>query len=208
MPLTPQRIKRLEEVALRRQLDFTVILENVHDPHNLGAVMRTCDSIGVAEVHVIYTDPRLDNENLKLGKRSSAGTRKWVDVFLYRDIDSCLEKFTDYQILGAYLDESSPSLYSLDLTVPTALVFGNEHEGLSDELRQRTDGSFFIPQVGMVKSLNISVACAVSLYETLRQRQKAGLYDKTDLSERSDLLQAYIDREGDKFYGMEPKNNK
>lgn len=203
--MTPRRKKRLTQLALQRQLDLVVILENVHDPHNIGAVMRTCDSIGVGEVHVIYTEERTTIENIKLGKRSSAGTRKWVDVYLYRDIDSCIDKFKgSHQVLGAYMEESSPELYSLQLYRPTALVFGNEHDGISDELKSRLDGTFFIPQVGMVQSLNISVACAVTLYEAYRQRATRGDYKNKNESDRKALIDTYFERADSREHGIEP----
>jgi tRNA (guanosine-2'-O-)-methyltransferase len=81
------------------------------------------------------------------------------------------------------MSSDAVSLYDVDLTQPVALVFGNEHSGVSDEARALADGNFVIPQMGVVQSLNISVACAVSLYEALRQRQRAGLYNQTALSE-------------------------
>lgn len=205
MPITPQRKERLMSLARNRQPDLTVVLENVHDPHNIGAVLRSCDSIGIGEIHVIYTDPDIDIDNIKMGKRSSAGTRKWVDVHLYKSVQTCLQRLQGFSLLGAYLDEASPSLFDLDLSRKVALVFGNEHEGITDELRQHLDGYFFIPQVGMVKSLNISVACAVTLYEAMRQRMVSGMYDAAaDDDSVEALFDSYVGREGDRLYGQEP----
>ena len=204
MAMTPQRLDRIREVSNSRQTDLTVVLENVHDPHNISAVMRTCDSIGVGEIHVIYTEERLGEDNIKLGKRSSAGTRKWVDVKLYRTIEDCLSVLKPaHRFLGAFMDENAPTLFDLDLTIPTALVFGNEKDGLSDEMLKHLDGKFFIPQVGMVKSLNISVACAVSLYEAYRQRTLSGNYaDSTEVKNQS-LFDEYVSRSTDKLYGTD-----
>lgn len=206
MKFTPERLKRFQDLAINRQLDMTVVLENVHDPHNISAVMRTCDSVGIGEVHIVYTDGRTSEENIKLGKRSSAGTRKWVDVLLYDSVESCINKLSNqFSLLGAYLDESSPSVYSLDLSKPVALVFGNESKGLSDEMVSHLDGSFFIPQFGMVRSLNISVACAISLYEAMRQRQEKGLYNSLQIDERTELFEEYKRRHDDPEYGWTAK---
>lgn len=161
-----------------RQPDLTVVLENVHDPHNIAAVLRSCDSVGVKEIYVLYTEPHLQQSMPVLGKRSSAGSRKWLDVHVFEDLDTCFQvlKGKYKQILGTHLGASSKSLYQFEFLEPTALVFGNEHDGLSENALRYCTGNFRIPQVGMVASLNISVACAVSLYEVFRQRNKAGFY--------------------------------
>lgn len=188
--MTPQRIARMEAVLCRRQPDLTVVLENVHDPHNISAVLRSADAVGVSEVFVLNTRiPR----HPKFGKKSSASAAKWLQVRQFTDVQECFsalrENYT--QVLATHLSTAAKSLYELDLAQPTALVFGNEHGGISGETLALCDGNFIIPQVGMVQSLNISVACAVSLYEAFRQRQAAGYYDgKSRLSaERQQALQ-------------------
>lgn len=191
-----ERIDRFTKVVHGRQSNLTVILENVHDHHNIGAVLRTCDSVGVKEIFVIYTDEHLDQEHLYLGTRASSGARKWVDVHFYTDIDACFEHVRrDYKnVFCTHLGESSKSLYELDLAENVALLFGNEHAGVSEETLKHCDGNFIIPQHGMVQSLNISVACAVSLYEALRQRTLKGFYtDSPTLNEeqREALLTEY-----------------
>jgi tRNA (guanosine-2'-O-)-methyltransferase len=169
---------KFKRVAARRQPDLTVILENVHDPHNVSAVLRSCDSVGIREIFVLYTDPGLDEDRLELGKRSSAGARKWVDVHFYADADVCFRRVRQRysRILSTHLDEEAVPLYDLDLTTPVALLFGNERDGVSEEALAYSDGNFTIPQVGMSASLNISVACAVTLYEAFRQRWLQGRY--------------------------------
>ena len=204
MKLEPKRIERIRKVSCLRQQDLTVVLENVHDPHNIGAVMRTCDSVGIHQVHVIYTEDRLGENNLKLGKRSSAGTRKWVDVLVYRSIEECLDHLKPkFKFYGAYVSPASPSLYDLELTQPAALVFGNEHDGISEQMLEKLDGTFFIPQVGMVRSLNISVACAISLYEAYRQRLAHGKYIDDGTPGDVALYKDYLERSTNKFYGLE-----
>lgn len=178
--MTPERKSRIENVLNFRQNDLTVILENVFDPHNISAVMRSCDAIGIKEIFVLTTKvPRHE----KWGHRSSSSAAKWLVVHQFDDLEKCLgEVRKKYcQILTTHLSSDAVSLYELNLTKSTALVFGNEHAGISDELLAVADGNFVIPQVGMIKSLNISVACAVSLYEAFRQKTAAGHYEKTKL---------------------------
>jgi len=177
--MNPKRAEKFRAVANRRQHNFTVILENVHDTHNIGAVMRTCDSIGIHEIFALYTRPQNNKATLTLGKRTSGGTRKWIDVHFYHDLEACFEHVRSRydKIYSTHLSDDAVSLYDLDLTKSVALLFGNEHIGVTPEALAKVDGNFSIPQVGMVQSLNISVACAVSLYEGFRQRQAAGLYN-------------------------------
>lgn len=197
--MTPERTEKFEKVATRRQGNLTVLLENVHDAHNIGAVLRTCDSVGVQEIYILYTDPNLSDENIKLGKRSSAGARKWVDVHHYTDVEQC---FTDlrkkYQkIYATHLSKDASSLHDLDLTESVVLLFGNEKDGVSEKTLQYVDGNFIIPQVGMVESLNISVACAVSLYEAFRQRNEKGFYTKnptTSTTQKEEIMENYLAR--------------
>jgi tRNA (guanosine-2'-O-)-methyltransferase len=176
--MTPEREKRFKTIASRRQHNLTVILENVHDQHNIGAVLRTADSVGLKEVFVLYSEPQLSVKNIVLGQRTSSGARKWVDVHFYTDLEACFEHVRkNYElILSTHLDETPKSIYDIDLTQSVALLFGNEHDGVSKEALKHSDGNFIIPQMGMVKSLNISVACAVTLYEAFRQRNTKGMY--------------------------------
>lgn len=192
--LTDSRAEKIRKLVSSRQTDLTVVLEDVHDPHNIGAVMRTCDAVGIASIHVIIKNKRV-LDNLAIGKRASAGARKWVEIYSYEDCVTCFQKLKaeGKKLLGTHLSESSTDLYSLDLTVPLALVFGNEHKGLSDEALSYLDGNFIIPQFGMVQSLNISVACAVSCYEALRQRNASNLYHKEVLTPgQQELYEKYL----------------
>ena len=179
--MTPERKAKLESVLSKRQNDITVVLENVFDPHNVSAVMRSCDAVGIQEIYVLNTKiPR----HKKWGTRSSSSAAKWLTVHQFENADECFaalrKKYST--ILTTHLSSDAVSLYELDLTKSVALIFGNEHSGVSEEIIKMADGNFIIPQVGIIRSLNISVACAVSLYEAFRQKQKAGHYEKQKLS--------------------------
>jgi len=193
--MTPEREEKLRSVALRRQLNITVVLENVHDPHNISAVLRSCDAVGIARVFLIYSDPRLQtDEYLNLGHKSSAGTRKWIKADVFTDTEQAILALRkEYRLLlGASLGEGATDLYELDLTESIALVFGNEHRGISPSLQQALDGAFLIPQHGLVQSLNISVACAVTIFEAMRQRTLVGLYqNKNPSAEQLRIFEEY-----------------
>jgi tRNA (guanosine-2'-O-)-methyltransferase len=178
--MTPEREERIKNVLDKRQNNLTVVLENVFDPHNISAVMRTCDAVGIQEIYVLNTKI---SRHKKWGARSSSSASKWLNVHQYNDAAVC---FTDLRkkyslILTTHLSSSAISLFNIDFTGQVALVFGNEHDGVSEEIRKLADGNFVIPQVGMIRSLNISVACAVSLYEAFRQKSAAGHYDRVQL---------------------------
>lgn len=202
--MQPARKEKLEGVARRRQGNLSVLLENVHDPHNIGAVMRSCDSVGIRELYVLYTEPQLTQDRIVLGKRTSAGTKKWLDVHFYTDPEACFRDLRSRYdtILCTHLGESARDLYDLDLTRSTVLVFGNERDGISQDVLSRSDGNFLIPQMGMAGSLNISVACAVSLYEAYRQRREKGYYENnptTTPQEKAALLEEYIRRHEEQY---------
>jgi len=205
MFITPERRKKLELAAHRRQTDMTVVLENVHDPHNISAVLRTCECVGIPKVFVLYTEKRLDLAHLEMGKHSSASARKWIDVYYYDNLERCISDVRkEYQnLLGAYMNSEAKPLYDLDLKSSCALVFGNEREGISDELLAQLDGQFFIPQMGLTQSLNISVACAVTVYEALRQRDKNGQYALSKNSQTNQLADEYVRRHIAKYDGAE-----
>ena len=178
--MTPERKERMLAVLNKRQGNITVLLENVFDPHNISAVMRTCDAIGMMELYVL-------NSNLpkhkKWGPKSSSSAHKWLRVYQFTDPQQCFAAIRQKydRILTTHLSGEAKTLYDIDFTGRIALVFGNEHEGVSQQIREMADGDFIIPQVGMIKSLNISVACAVTLYEAFRQKRLAGHYNQQSL---------------------------
>ncbi|HEV2481726.1 MAG TPA: RNA methyltransferase [Puia sp.] len=179
--MTPEREQRITSVLDKRQADLTIVLENVFDPHNISAVMRTCDAVGVQDIFILNTRiPR----HKKWGAKSSSSAAGWLTIHQYTDARECFQALRGRadRIFTTHLADDAVSLYDMDLTGRIALVFGNEHSGVSDEIRTLADGNFIIPQVGIIKSLNISVACAVSLYEAFRQKSAAGHYLKSGLT--------------------------
>jgi tRNA (guanosine-2'-O-)-methyltransferase len=180
--MTPERRERLMGVLNKRQPDLTVVLENVQDPHNISAVMRTCDAVGIQEIYVLNNKiPR----HKKWGARSSSSAAKWLTVHQFSDAAECMAALRKKyeKIMTTHLATDAVSLYDINFTGSVALVFGNEHSGVSEEVRALAHGNFIIPQMGIIRSLNISVACAVSIYEALRQKTNAGHYEQRRLPE-------------------------
>lgn len=178
--MTEQRLQKIQQVLLKRQAHLGVVTENVHDPHNIFACMRTCDSVGIQDVHIIQTAMKTKKG---WGSKSSSSANKWLSIHHYDNVAKCFEQLRNtYDVIySTHLNTNAISLYEVDFTQKIAVVFGNEKEGISNEALQLCDANFVIPQVGMISSLNISVACAITVYEAYRQRVAAGYYDKQNL---------------------------
>jgi len=158
-----------------------VVMEDIHDPHNVSAILRSCDAAGVMEVQLVYNSTEFPD----LGKKSSASAKKWVERRCFKSIRACYDKLheEDYIIYATHLEVSAKVPYEIDMTKKIAFVVGNEHEGVSSEAAQLADGIIQIPMLGMIQSLNVSVAAAVILFEAVRQRIAAGHYAKAKLTE-------------------------
>jgi tRNA (guanosine-2'-O-)-methyltransferase len=182
--ITERRRERLLQVLHRRQQSLTIVLENIWDPHNVSAILRSADAVGIHVVHLLYTIE--DPPNLRRhGKQSSASAKKWLEIVVHDSVDSCFTELRKqgFRIYASHLSNTGGGLYDIDFTDKTAIILGNEHRGVSDEACERADGSYFIPMMGMVESLNVSVAAAVTLYEALRQRLGAGMYQQSEMDE-------------------------
>ena len=179
--MTPERLQRINTMLDMRQPDLTVCMEGVHKNHNLAAVVRTADAIGVSDVHAIWK-----NETMRVSGGSAAGSQNWIDVHNYDNTEDAIAqlKAQNMQVLVTNLSESAVDFREIDYTKPTAIILGQEKFGASETALKLADQDIIIPMVGMVQSLNVSVACSVVLYEAQRQRQLAGLYDTPRISEQ------------------------
>ncbi len=181
--MTPERSNKFQKVLSNRQADLAIVMENVHDPHNISAVMRTCDAVGIQDIYVINS---MIPKHSYFGPKSSSSAAKWLTVHQFTSIAECIPVLRSHynKIYTTHLSTDAADLYDIDFTKESiALVFGNEHDGVSEEMRSLADGNMIIPQVGMIQSLNISVACAISIYEAYRQKKNAGHYEQPSLSE-------------------------
>ncbi|TFU16857.1 tRNA (guanosine(18)-2'-O)-methyltransferase TrmH [Thermus tengchongensis] len=176
--MTEARRRRIEEVLRRRQPDLTVLLENVHKPHNLSAILRSCDAVGVLEAHAVNPTGGVPTFN-----ETSGGSHKWVYLRVHPDIQTAIGHLREkgFRIYATALREDAQDFREVDYTQPTAILLGAEKWGVSEEALALADGAIRVPMFGMVQSLNVSVAAAVILFEAQRQRLKAGLYEKPRL---------------------------
>ncbi|MBL4764644.1 MAG: tRNA (guanosine(18)-2'-O)-methyltransferase TrmH [Colwellia sp.] len=177
--MTPKRLERINAMLDKRQPDLTVCMEGLHKSHNLAAVVRTCDAIGVSDVHAVWK-----SEEAEVRGGSAAGSQNWIDVHNYHKTADAITamKAQGMQILVTNLSDTAVDFRDIDYTKPTAIILGQEKFGTSDVALALADQDIVVPMVGMVQSLNVSVACSVVLYEAQRQRQLAGMYDNPKLS--------------------------
>ncbi len=159
-----------------RQPDLTVLLENVHKPHNVSAVVRSADAVGLWQVHAVVPEGGLPMHHLTAG-----GSKRWMNIRAYPDLSSSLSALPEAQLLAAHPGEKAVDFREVDFTRPTAVLFGQEKDGLTEAALAAADRQIAIPMVGMVASLNVSVAAALVLFEAQRQRAAAGLYDESRL---------------------------
>ncbi len=176
--MTPERLRIVDAVLARRQPDLTVLLEQVYKPHNFSAIIRSCDAVGIPKVHAVA-----HHSGVPEYAHISSGAHKWVEVEAHKNISAAYKqlKAAGYQLVVTHLSAQAIDFRTLDYCQPTALVFGTEKTGVSSQALKMADAEVIVPMVGMTPSLNVSVACAVILYEVQRQRQQAGLYQQMRL---------------------------
>ncbi len=188
---TSHRARRAFDVLARRQPDLTVIAEDVYKPHNLSAMLRSCDAVGIGTVHAVRPTGGLATYNA-----TSASAEKWVDLVVHRTVPEAIEavRAQGMQVLAATFSERAVDHRDVDYRRPTAILFGNERDGVGPEAAEAADGHVIIPMLGMVRSLNVSVATAVILFEAQRQRRDAGRYDAPalDARTRNDLAYRWL----------------
>ena len=178
---TEKRINKIRAVVSKRQPSLKIILEDIHDPHNVSAIFRTCDAAGIPKVSLLYNIEKFP----KIGKKSSASAFKWIEKEKFKSVEECYKQLRSegYKIYASSISEGAQDLYKIDFTEKSAIVMGNEHRGVSKEAEDLADEKFYIPMYGMVQSLNVSVSAAITIYEALRQRTAKSMYDKSELND-------------------------
>ena len=182
--MTPKRFEKIQQTINKRQKNLILVLENIHDAHNVSAILRTADAAGIDLIYLVYNT----NKFPRISKTSSASAKKWIQLKKFVNVRDCFAdlKKKKFKIFSSCImqEEKVNSLYNFDFTGRTAFVFGNEHTGVSEEVMKLADFYFMIPMFGMVQSLNVSVSAAITVYEALRQRLLAGMYGKSEYSTR------------------------
>ncbi|MFW6200624.1 MAG: tRNA (guanosine(18)-2'-O)-methyltransferase TrmH [Gemmatimonadota bacterium] len=177
-----ERFHRIRRALERRQPDLTVLMERVHKPHNFSAILRNCDAVGVLEAHAVPPD-----EGLPVYRGTSGSASRWMEV---RRHDSVAEAATGlkregFRLVAAHPTPGAKGWTEVDYTRPTAFLVGTELHGLTDEALELADEVVVLPMAGMVRSLNVSVATAILLYEAYRQRDDRGFYDRRRLPDET-----------------------
>jgi len=180
-----KRQEKIDKTLFFKQPTLGLFLENIHDSHNLSAIVRTCDGVGLLELYYTHHD----NAHFRTHKTITQGAHRWVNRFKIDEEQKCQflkqKQKEGFQVVATHLDENAISFRDVDYTLPTIMIVGNEKEGVSPELRMIADKTITIPMKGMVQSLNVSVATALVLYEAQRQRESKGMYETPQLSKQS-----------------------
>ncbi len=178
--VTPERMNRMMEVLEKRQPDLTVVMEKLKNPHNISAILRTCDAVGIQYVHIVE-----ESGVVALSRNVSRGSAQWLDISFYDDSLKCVEKLKNqkFKIYVTAVNSKAKDFREVDYTIPCAVVVGTELEGVSPGLIEHADECIVIPMVGFVQSFNVSVATAIILYEAFKQRDSKGMYSYPRISE-------------------------
>ena len=177
--MTTRRFERIMSVLAKRQPDLSILAEDVYKPHNLSAMLRTCDAVGILEIHAINPTGGIPTFN-----ETSGSADKWLTLNVHKTFDDAYVRIkqNNMQLVATTLSDSAIDYRDIDYTKPTCILFGNEKKGVSEEAAEKADHHIIIPMLGMVQSLNVSVATAVILFEAQRQRRDAGFYENPRLS--------------------------
>ncbi len=172
MSIFPRRFERIKNVLNCRMKNLTVLVEAVNKPHNLSAILRTCDAAGVFEANFIC-----EKDKVKTFNSTAQGSQKWVKLNNHETTISAVSELKEkgFKLYGTTLNERSTDYRNFDYSENTCFVLGAEKWGLSDQLNTKVDESIFIPMSGMVQSLNVSVAASILLFEAIRQRENKRL---------------------------------
>lgn len=193
--VTKKRRTLFHKVLDQRTKHFTVVLEDIYQPHNASAVVRSCDIFGIQNIYAIenkYTN--------KVSRHVAKGSQKWLNIHRYKEdgnnTKKCLEdlKSKGYQIIGTTPHDESCYLSNFDITKKSAFVFGVEKEGISDYVKQEADGFLKVPMVGFTESLNISVAAAIILQNVTSRLRQSNIDWKLSEEEKVDLYFEWLQK--------------
>lgn len=183
--MSPERYQKFKQVLAQRQLDLTVVMENIHKPHNFSAMLRSCDAVGIHRAHAVT-----ETGDITKHHHTSSGASKWIEIETHSQIETCLQtlKQQGFQCLAAGVSGDCKDFRAVDYTQPTAIIMGSELFGLSETAKSLADQLIQIPMIGQTVSLNVSVATALILYEAQRQRASQQQPSQLDKSSQEKLL--------------------
>jgi tRNA (guanosine-2'-O-)-methyltransferase len=166
--MTERRLERIREVVAERTRTVVPVVEGLVNTGNVSAVMRSAEALGYQDLHVV----KGENERYKHSQRTAQGAQHWLDVWRWEGAAGCVDHFHDrgYRVVAMHLDDRAVPIGEVDFTAPTAMVFGNEAEGVSERMRAAADATVVIPLAGFTESFNVSVAAALGLYHAQQDR--------------------------------------
>ena len=177
--VTERRLNRIKNAVANKQ-EGIVVLQDIHDPHNAQAVIRSCECFGIQKVYLVFENEKRFNPE-EFGKLASSSANKWLEYEAFMSTQECFSKLKEdgYKIVATALKDDSVAIYDFDFSSHKkfALCFGNEKDGLSKEAIELADQTLNIPMHGMIQSLNLSVTAALCLFEMTRQRKAKGFQD-------------------------------
>lgn len=178
--MTPERSGKMQAVLRQRQNDLTIITDDVHKPHNISAILRSCDAFAVKELHAVLGDVKF-----RPGNSATSGAKRWVKLHRHKTLQGCIGQLKQqgYKIFAAHLSEQAQPYRAVDYTGPCAILFGSELTGISPQAAALADQHIIIPMSGMVESLNVSVAAALILAEAYEQRRRKGMLEERSISD-------------------------
>lgn len=195
--VTPVRLQKVQRVVANRQSGLLLVLEDIHDPHNAAAILRTAEAFGVQEVWFIFEHEKPYNPRRprRVGL-AAASAAKWIDLRVFESTTECICELRRKRFKVIAATPAAPSMFEADLSVPMrlALLIGNEHGGLSSAALAQADAKVSIPMRGMVESLNVSVTAAILLYEITRARLAEGRLRNLSRSDQKRLIKDFLAR--------------
>ena len=191
---TEERWQKIEEIAHQRTRHLTVVLEDIYQPHNASAVLRSCDGFGVQDVHIIENQNQFDASS-----QVTIGADQWLTQFRYNEVnqdntEKCILSLKEkgYKVIATSPHENDQNLNDLSIDHKTALVFGTELDGISERAKELADGYVKIPMAGFSESFNISVSAAICLYNLTRRLRVSGIDWKLSDEEISELKHLWL----------------
>ncbi|WP_372873421.1 tRNA (guanosine(18)-2'-O)-methyltransferase TrmH [Shewanella sp.] len=193
--MSPERFARINDMLDNRQPDLTVLLDQVHKTNNIAAVLRSADAVGVHQLHAVWPE-----NDMRVSGNTASGSQQWVTTKRHHTVADAIAslKAEGMQVVVTNFSNKAKDFREVDYTKPTAIVLGHEKFGVSAEAVALADAEVIIPMVGMVQSLNVSVAGALVLFEAERQRRQAGMYGNRKLPE--DYCQQLLFEQGHPIY--------
>lgn len=193
--LQPGRRERIEKIMADKTCDITLVLERLYDTGNINAVVRSAENFGILPLNIV------ESQRTKISKRTTQGAHKWIHMTNWQEPEPCIKTLKEkgYRIATTHLSAEAVPIAEVDFTIPTAIVLGNELEGVSDYMLEQSDLNIIIPTVGFTESFNISVAAAIICYQVFQDRLNR-------LGKMGNLTEAEITRLRAEFYSRSVKN--